>query len=65
MLVKLVLLINFLGAFSLDLKSAWNSMFLIPFVIFFKKGFLGHISTFSNLEAERAKTAPEIKKLIK
>ncbi len=56
---------NFFGAFgakkffSTDLKSAWNSD---TFFIFFKLIFLGHISTFSNCEAKRAKNYAKNKK---
>jgi hypothetical protein len=37
------------NTFSADLKSACNSAFIDTF------DFLGHISTFSNFEAKRAK----------
>jgi hypothetical protein len=42
--------VHFLNSFSTDLKSAWNSAFLIHF--FNLKKILGHIVTF---EAKRAK----------
>jgi hypothetical protein len=37
----------------MDLKSAWKSAFLIPFLL--KFFFKGHMSTFFNFEAKRAK----------
>ncbi len=46
--------VNFFKTFSTDLKSAWNSAFLIPFWIKKKKIF-DHINTFCNFEAKRAK----------
>jgi hypothetical protein len=61
MFVKLVLLVtffscSFLKPFSTDLKSARNSAFFgTHFLGLKKKLFKGHISTFFNFEAKRAK----------
>jgi hypothetical protein len=49
-------LVHFFTTFSTDSKSAWNSAFLTPFAIFFKKNiFLGHISTFFELWSQTRK----------
>jgi hypothetical protein len=67
MFVKLVL-VHFFKTFSTDLKSAWNYVFFIPFLIFFKKICLnGHICIFWNLtlKPNAQKTTPKIKKRIK
>ncbi len=47
------LCVHLLTTFSTDSKSTWNSAFFDT--IFSTKFFKGHISTFSNFEAKRAK----------
>jgi hypothetical protein len=51
-------LVHFFTTFSTDSKSA----FLTPFLIFAKKFFKGHISTFSNFEAKRARNGSKNQK---
>jgi hypothetical protein len=45
----------------MDLKSAWNSTFFYTFFLS-KKIFVGHISTFSNFQAKRAKNGAKNQK---
>ena len=48
-------LVHFFTTFSTDSKSAWNSAFFDTFFVFFKKKFLGHISTFFKLWSQTRK----------